>query len=590
MAGRNQQGESRKGELMKDLIIDCFAGGGGASVGIEMALGRQVDIAINHDPDAILMHKTNHADTLHIQEDIFKVDILKYTKGKHVSLMWASPDCTSHSKAKGGKPREKGLRILPWAVYKHAKAILPDVILMENVEEIQDWGPLDDLGYPIKERKGEDYKKFIKAMLSLGYEFDSRELVAADYGAPTTRKRWYAIFRRDGKPIAWPTPTHSKNGENGLKKWVPVSSVLDFSDLGKSIFGRKKPLAKNTMNRIARGLEKFVFKNPEPFIMQIGQTGFTQDRNRDIHEPLSTIVTKNEHCLVSPILAPYMAVNTSNHPGGAADAPIHTITTGGHHALVTPVLSPYMVTVNHSGAGYHYCNDLREPFRTITSKNGSGVVSPILIQYHSETTKDGVRGQSAEEPIMTIDTSPRYALASTYLTKFYKTGTGQPVTEPLHTITTSPGHFGEVKILMVEKEEIRSEFREKCNQVAQFIIEYYGQGTAQSTDEPLHTIVTKDRFALVTIYGVDYIICDITLRMLSARELFKAQGFPDDYIIDRDYTGKAYPVSKQVARCGNSVVPIMAKALVEANCSYLKVGERIGNMSIDTTSPQLRFA
>lgn len=499
---------------MRDLIIDCFAGGGGASVGIEMALGRQVDIAINHDPDAILMHKTNHPDTLHITEDIFKVDILKYTKGRHVSLMWASPDCTSHSKAKGGKPREKGLRILPWAVYKHARAILPDVIIMENVEEIQYWGPLDSNGYPIKERKGEDYQKFIRAMKSLGYDFDSRELVAADYGAPTTRKRWYAVFRRDGKPIVWPEPTHSKNGENGLKKWVPVSTVLDFSDLGTSIFGRKKPLAENTMRRIARGLEKFVFKNPEPFIMQIGQTGFTQDRNRSIHEPLSTIVTKNEHCLISP----------------------------------------------------------------------------WLIQYHSETAKNEVRGQTVSEPIMTIDTSPRYAIASSFLTKFYKTGTGQEVTEPLHTITTSPGHFGEIKILMAEKEEIRSEFQEKCNQVAQFIIEYYGQGTAQSIDEPLHTIVTKDRFALVTIYGIDYIICDITLRMLTPRELYKAQGFPDDYIIDRDYTGKPYPISKQVARCGNSVVPMMAKALVEANCSYLKVGERMPNMSIDTTSPQLRFA
>jgi DNA (cytosine-5)-methyltransferase 1 len=191
---------------------------------------------------------------------------------------------------------------------------------------------------------------------------------------------------------------------------------------------------------------------------------------------------------------------------------------------------------------------------------------------------------------MTIDASPRYAIASTFLTKFYKTGIGQEVTEPLHTITTSPGHFGEVKILMLEKEEVRSEFREKCNQVAAFIIEYYGQGGAHSVDEPLHTIVTKDRFALVTVYGIDYIICDITLRMLNPRELYKAQGFPEDYIIDRDYTGKPYPVSKQVARCGNSVVPIMAQKLVEANCSYLKVGERMPNVSIDDTTYQLRFA
>ena len=203
------------GDGMSGLIIDCFAGGGGASVGIEMALGRPVDIAINHDEQAIRMHKTNHPHTLHLTEDIFKVDLKKYVHGQHVALMWASPDCTSHSKAKGGQPRKQGLRILPWAVYKHARKILPDVIIMENVEEIQQWGPLDENGKPIPERKGEEYQKFISSMKSLGYDFDSKELVAADYGAPTTRKRWYAIFRRDGKPIVWPEPTHSKTGTDG---------------------------------------------------------------------------------------------------------------------------------------------------------------------------------------------------------------------------------------------------------------------------------------------------------------------------------------------------------------------------------------
>ena len=218
-----------------------------------MALGRPVDIAINHDPDAILMHKTNHPDTLHLTEDIFRVDLKKYVKGQHVALMWASPDCTSHSKAKGGKPRERGLRILPWAVYKHARAILPDVILMENVEEIQQWGPLDADGHPIKERRGEDYHKFITAMKSLGYIFDCRELVAADYGAPTTRKRWYAIFRRDGREIVWPAQTHFKDREPG---WKACGDFMDWSDLGRSIFDRKKPLADATMKRIANGIRK----------------------------------------------------------------------------------------------------------------------------------------------------------------------------------------------------------------------------------------------------------------------------------------------------------------------------------------------
>lgn len=457
--------------MRNGLIIDCFAGGGGASVGIEMALGRQVDIAINHDPDAILMHKTNHPDTLHLTEDIFKVDLQKYVKGRRVSLMWASPDCTSHSKAKGGKPRKQGLRILPWAVYKHAKAILPDVIIMENVEEIQQWGPLDTDGHPIPERKGEDYKKFVMAMKSLGYVFDSRELVAADYGAPTTRKRWYAVFRRDGRKIVWPEPTHSKMGMNGLLEWKKCGDYIDWSDLGKSIFDRKKPLVDATQSRIANGIDKYILKNLHPYIV----------RNRD--------------------------------------------------ALA------------------------------------------FIIQYHGETRVGDSRGQLLTEPIKTIDTSNRYGLITTFITKYYKTGIGQSCEEPLHTITTSPGHFG---------------------LISAFLIKYYGSGGGQFMNSPLGTITTKDRFALVNalleIEGETYIISDIFLRMLKPEELKLMQGFPRDYIINQDYNGNKYPVSKQVARIGNSVVPIMAKKLAESNCSYLRVGERMPNMRIDDSGQQLRFA
>lgn len=455
---------------MKDLIIDAFAGGGGASVGIEMALGRPVDIAINHDPDAILMHKTNHPDTLHLTEDIFKVNLKKYVKGQHVALMWASPDCTSHSKAKGGKPREKGLRILPWAVYKHAKAILPDVILMENVEEIQQWGPLDEKGYPIPERKGEDYKKFITSMKSLGYRFGSRELVAADYGAPTTRKRWYAVFRRDGLEIRFPKQTHSADGI-GFEKWKPCGDYIDWSDLGSSIFERKKPLAEATQKRIANGIKKYIIDAESPYIV----------RNRE--------------------------------------------------ALA------------------------------------------YIIQYHGETRAGDSRGQLLTEPIKTIDTSNRYGLVTAFITKYYKTGIGQSCGEPLHTITTSPGHFG---------------------LVSAFLIKYYGAGCGQQLEKPLGTITTKDRFGLVNVVldidGEKYIISDILLRMLKPEELKLMQGFPKDYIIDRDYNWKKYPISKQVARIGNSVVPIMAQKLVEANYPYLKAGERMPNMRIDDTQEQLRFA
>ncbi len=485
--------------MKNGIIIDCFAGGGGASVGIEMALGRQVDIAVNHDPDAILMHRTNHPDTLHLTEDIFRADLQGCVKGRHVALMWASPDCTSHSKAKGSQPRKSGLRILPWAVYKHAKVILPDVIIMENVEEIQQWGPLDAAGHPIPERKGEDYKKFITAMKSLGYIFDSRELAAADYGAPTTRKRWYAVFRRDGRDIVWPEPTHSKGGVNGLKPWEPIYKYLDLQDLGRSIFGRKKPLAENTMKRIARGLEKFVFNCPEPFLIQVGH----------------------------------------------------------------------------------------------------GTASPMLIQYHSETTENGVRGQRVTVPVQTIDTSNRYGLVMPYMTKFYKSSTGQSLKEPVHTITTSPGHFGLVSVLTVDWKGLQAagidgETAQKCTWVSQFLMEYYGCGTGQSLKKPLHTIVAKDRFALVTVLGDRYVLLDIFLRMLKPEELKLAQGFPEDYIIDRDYNGNKYPAGKQVARIGNSVVPAMAKKLAEANCGYLKVGERqpvwqIKN-AVEEEDGQMRFA
>lgn len=306
---------------MSGLLIDCFAGGGGASKGIELALNRPIDIAVNHDPEAIRIHKVNHPHTLHLTEDIFTVDLQKYVAGRPVDLMWASPDCTSHSKAKGGQPRHQGLRILPWAVYKHAKAILPEIIIMENVEEIQQWGPLDSTGRPIKERAGEDYNKFIKAMCSLGYAFDSRELVAADYGAPTTRKRWYAIFRRDMRPIIWPTRTHSKDGGNGTEKWLPCGDFIDWSDLGRSIFNRPKPLADATMRRIANGYRKYVVENPTPYIVNNqeavafliqyhGETKAGDARGQLLTEPIKTIDTSNRYGLVTAFVTKFYKTGT----------------------------------------------------------------------------------------------------------------------------------------------------------------------------------------------------------------------------------------------------------------------------------------
>ncbi|WP_270368528.1 DNA cytosine methyltransferase [Eubacterium ramulus] len=481
----------------RPMVIDFFAGGGGASVGIEMATGKQVDLAINHDIEAIRMHSTNHPSTTHVTEDIFKVDLGKYIKGRQVGLIWASPTCTHFSKAKGGKPLDEQLRILPWSVYKHVKNLDPKpTCIMENVVEIQDWGPLDESGRPIKERMGEYFQEFIHAMESLGYHYESRELVAADYGAPTTRKRWFGIFRADGKPIVWPEPTHSKNGENGLEPWVPASTVLNLGDFGSSIFGRKKPLAEKTMKRIAAGIDKFVLSCEEPFLVQVNHAG-DRFRGQSIHEPMPTI----------------------------------------------------------------------------TQKHGFGLVTAKIVDAANLGIKKGqVSGNHSVE-------------AAEFLTKFYKSGIGQSMDEPLHTITTSPGHFGQVSVITMSVEDLKrngisEEEAKKCTWVSQFLTEYYGNGIGSSLHEPVHTVVTKDRFALITVLGTDQAIMDICLRMLEPEELKLAQGFPKDYIINRDMSWTRYPKSKQVARIGNSVVPILAKVLVEANCPELIVCERVPCLNV----------
>lgn len=566
-----------------ELIVDNFAGGGGASTGIEMATGYSVDIAINHDPEAIRMHKANHPNTKHYCEDVWQVDPVEACNGHPVGLAWFSPDCKHFSKAKGGKPKDKFIRGLAWVACRWAGLVRPRVIMLENVEEFKTWGPLNRRHHPIKAKQGNTFDKFMQQLTDLGYEVQFRELVAADYGAPTMRKRFFLIARCDGKPIVWPEPTHapadSEEVKAGLLKpyvgaytqldfSLPCPSIFDTSEEIKEKYGIRavRPLAPKTMERIARGLKKFVLENPEPFIIQcnhggerrpndirepmptitgkhgygivepymvqIGQTGFAKDRSKDVRDPLTTIVSKNEHCLIEPKLAPYMGTNTTNHPGGNCKDPIHTITTGNQQCLI----------------------------------------SPTLIQYHSETAQGEVRGQTIKEPIMTVDGSNRYGLFTSFLSKFYKTGIGQDVREPLGTVTANAGggHFGEVRA---------------------FLIKYYGQGTGQDIKAPLDTVTAQDRFGLVTINGTDYQIVDIGLRMLEPRELYGCQGFPDDYIIDHDYTGKTYPRSEQVRRCGNAVCPPIPAALVRANLPELCVAERTPNMRIEAEQTgQLRFA
>lgn len=563
-----------------ELIVDNFAGGGGASTGIELATGYSVDIAINHAPEAIKMHRANHPNTKHYCENVWAVDPVKACNGHPVGLAWFSPDCKHFSKAKGGKPKDKNIRGLAWVALRWAGLVKPRVIMLENVEEFKTWGPLNRRHHPIKAKQGKTFERFVQQLRELGYEVEFRELIAADYGAPTMRKRFFMIARCDGKPIVWPEPTHgpadSEEVKAGLlKPYVGAYTQIDFSRPCPSIFDTSeeikekygiravRPLAKKTMDRIARGLKKFVLDNPEPFIIQCNHGG--ERRQNDIKEPLPTITGKHGYGIVEPKIVPYMGTNTTNHPGGNCKNPIHTITTGNQQCLI----------------------------------------SPTLIQYYSGTSKDEVRGQSIEEPIMTVDGSNRYGLVTSFLHKYYDGGytgagdtvenplptvtswdhnslcavnliqmnnhcDGRDVKEPIPTITAGDGHFGEVRA---------------------FLIKYYGSGTGQDVKEPLDTVTSRDRFGLVTINGTDYQIVDIGLRMLEPKELYGCQGFPDDYIIDHDYTGKKYPRSEQVRRCGNAVCPPIPAALVKANLPELCVAKRTGNMKIrEEQTGQLRFA
>lgn len=604
-----------------ELIVDNFAGGGGASTGIEMATGMSVDIAINHDIEAIRMHKANHPSTKHYCESVWDIDPVEVCKGHPVALAWFSPDCKHFSKAKGGKPKDKKIRGLAWVALRWAALVRPRVIMLENVEEFKTWGPLNRSHRPIKAKQGVTFNKFCQQLRELGYQVEFNELVAADYGAPTMRKRFFMIARCDGKPIVWPEPTHAQADSEEvkaglLKPYVGAYTQLDFSLPCPSIFDTSeeikekygiravRPLAPKTMERIARGLKKFVLDNAEPFIVQvnhsgaksdycnsmneplstvtskhgfgivepymvqIGQTGFTADRSKDVREPLTTIVSKNEHCLIEPKLAPIIdKAYGGNYQGNGSkvDEPLDTITTVDHNRLVEAKLAPFMGTntTNHSGG------DCKDPIHTITTGNQQCLISPTLIQYHSETSQNDVRGQTIEEPIMTVDSSNRYGLVTSFLSKFYKSGTGQDVREPLHTITTSAGHFGEVRA---------------------FLIKYYGECTGQDIKDPLDTVTSHDRFGLVTIEGVDYQIVDIGLRMLEPKELYGCQGFPDDYIIDHDYKGNKYSRTEQVRRCGNAVCPPIPAAMVKANLPECCVADRMPNMRIDDTESQLRFA
>ena len=603
----------RQIDFFEEMIIDNFAGGGGASTGIELATGRAVDAAINHDPDAILMHQTNHPQTRHYCESVWDVDPWEVTRGRPVGLAWFSPDCKHFSKAKGSKPVDRNIRGLAWIVLKWAGTVKPRVIILENVEEFQTWGPVRK-GKPVKSRRGETFRKWKEQLQALGYEIDHRELVAADYGAPTIRKRFFLIARCDGKPIIWAERTHApkdseevKNGK--CKPWrgaaeiidwtIPCPSIFDTTDEIKEKYGIRavRPLAVNTQKRIARGIEKFVLQNKEPFIVPIGygERKGQAPRVHDIKEPVSTVVSS------------------------------------GKQYLCQLELSPFIVQVNHKGEQFRG-QELKEPIPTITGKHGYGLATPVmtaiavskaeqclampsLIQYHTEQS-ERVRGQGVDEPIMTLDAANRYGLSVVYLAEYFQNGRPLDVNSPLHTSTTkdreclcmahmekffSGGYTGNGSDANTPLGTVTAVDRNGL--VETFISKFYKTGIGQKPDEPLHTVTTSaghfgivtvkmsqsemnlhhwnevrellnaycgyaiaaDEILLLDVNGTMYFISDIGLRMLTPRELYAANGFPPDYIIDHDYTGKAYGKTKQVARCGNAVPPPFAEALVRAN-------------------------
>jgi DNA (cytosine-5)-methyltransferase 1 len=517
-----------------ELVIDSFAGGGGASTGIEMALGRSPDLAINHNAEAVAMHTVNHPAARHFCQNVWQVDPLEVCGGRPVGLAWFSPDCKHFSKAKGGKPVEKRIRDLAWVVVHWAKQVRPRVIFLENVEEFQTWGPLDGEDQPDAERKGETFQRWVKELRRLGYKVAWRELRACDYGAPTIRKRLFLIARCDGLPIVWPEPTHGKTG-SGLLPYRTAAEIIDWSIPCPSIFERKRPLAEATTARIAAGMRRFVFEASEPFIVTCNHSG-DGFRGQGMTEPFKTITSAHDaHGLV----VPYITKFQENSIGTALDEPLHTVMAGApRHGLVTAFLAKHYGGVVGHG--------VERPIGAVTTIDHHSVVTAQIQTYYGAKRDGEVRGCAADGLLGTQTTENRHALVTSQIVKLRGTcKDGQPILAPLPTITAGGTHIGEVRA---------------------FLIKYYGSSEhGQSLRDPLHTVTAKHRMGLVTIEGQDWQVVDIGMRMLSPRELFRAQGFPEGYVIDFEHNGRPLSKAAQVRMCGNSVCPPIAAALVRAN-------------------------
>ncbi|WP_099866051.1 DNA cytosine methyltransferase [Pararhizobium haloflavum] len=592
---------------MRPLIVDSFAGGGGASTGIEMALGRSPDIAINHDADALAMHEVNHPETLHLSKNIWKVDPLEAVGYRPVGLAWFSPDCKHFSKAKGGRPVKRNIRDLAWVVVLWAKRVRPAVIMLENVEEFRDWGPLIErepgTWVPCPERKGAIFKKWTSELRRLGYKLEFRELRACDYGAPTIRKRFFMIARRDGLPIVWPDPTHGPPDDPDViagkkKPWrtaaeiidwsIPCPSIFDSSETIKQLFGVRaiRPLADATMRRIARGVVRYVLEAKRPFIVRTDMAS-AASRNgvNPIDDPLRTQTTAGSHAVVVPSF-----VGCGGRAGQSAprcgDEPLGTMTAKPDGCVVTAHL-----TYGQQGGGNR---PVDAPHHTITasSKDQNAVVAATMVQTgYGEREGQVPRALDIGKPLGTqVAGGAKHGVVAAFLAQHNNdsrriggVNPGRPAGEPLATLTASGAQQQVVSAFMSRQfsASIGHALREpaatdtagvnKSALIAPFLTKYYGTGDGARVDGPMHTDTVKDRMGLVTVEidGATYAIADIGMRMLTPRERFRAQGFPDDYVIDRRIDGSPITGTAQGSCCGNSVCPPLAAALVGANCAHL---------------------
>lgn len=545
--------------FLDEIIVDNFAGGGGASTGIELATGRVVDIAVNHDPDAILMHKTNHPHTRHFQASVWDVDPVEVCQGRPVGLAWFSPDCKHFSKAKGGKPVDKNIRGLAWIVLRWAGTVRPRVIILENVEEFQTWGPVRR-GHPVKAKAGQTFRRFIDQLEGLGYAVEWRELVAADYGAPTTRKRFFLIARCDGQPIVWPEPTHAPADSPEVlagKKlpWRSAAEIIDWSLPCPSIFDTReeirekyglsaqRPLRPNTMRRVARGVDKFVVKSANPFLVVVNHAG--EFRGQEIEDPLQTITAKHGYGVASPAMVPWTVTNTTNSTGHPVNEPIDTARTGGGGGQM--FLGASLIQYHTEQSEHVRGQEITGPIMTIDAANRYGLTAASLVKYYGSDQ----HGQNIQDPLHTVTAKDREGLTTAHLVKMKGTNLGGPATEPVQTITAGGGHHG-VVTTQITKAEPGADLRH-WPEIRELLNTYCGYDLG------------PEDVILFQIGGAWYFMADIGLRMLTPRELYRANGFPDDYKIDKDYTGKEYGKTKQVARCGNAVPPPFATALVRAN-------------------------